>query len=204
MGTVFIRACQASICQQSMKYTSNSILIWTAHCKRASTFLNMKNGQWLFSVLFLRGLHIWATWAYMVRLKKNYVSKLTPAFVFRCAFDTAKFKILFFFFAWKFFPLFYEISCKNIHENIWNTQKDTLDNRLLQLCALSCILFIQKSSSHISYWTKVVTNSNLARLLRGKKKQTNKQTNNNKKKKHLGQVFQSVTSSQALRHRIFF
>ena len=46
-----------------------------------------------------------------------------------------------------FSSVFYELACQNIDEKTWQAQSNTLNNRLLQLCVLSCILFIQKSSS---------------------------------------------------------
>ena len=136
----------------------------------------------------------WLCNIFQIRLKKiNAMSqiKLPRAFVFRCAFDSAKLKV------WIFFPclIFFQflwtcLSKLNIHEKIWQTQKNTLNNRLLQHCVLSCILFIQKSSS-------IFQSCDLTRLLLRKKKE--KKTV--KKKPHLGQVFQSVTS---LRHSIYF
>ena len=39
-----------------------------------------------------------------------------------------------------------ELACQNIHEHIWQTQKNTLNNRFLQVYVLFYILFIQKSS----------------------------------------------------------
>ena len=71
-----------------------------------------------------------------------------------------------FFFSLNFFPVFYELACQNIQEKIWQTQWNTLNNRLLQLCALSYILFIQ---NQVPYF-KAVNDSNLTRLLLRKKK----------------------------------
>ena len=107
--------------------------------------------------------------AFSIRLKKkkSYVSKLPRAFVFQCTFDSAKLKVWIFFCLLIFFPSFYELACQNIQEKIWQTQWNTLNNRLLQLCVLSCILFIQ---NQVSYF-KAVNDSNLTcLLLRGKKK----------------------------------
>ena len=62
------------------------------------------------------------------------------------------------------------------------------ENRLLQLCVLSCILFIQKSSSIFQSCNRLKSNTSAAQE---KKKNRKKKK---KKKPHLGQVFQSVTS----------
>ena len=112
--------------------------------------------------------------------KKNpYVSKLQRAFVFRNVWFSKIqgliFSFFFFFFfacliffssLFFFFYFFYELACQNIQEKIWQTQWNTLNNRLLQLCVLSCILFIQ---NQVPYF-KAVNDSNLPRLLlRGKK-----------------------------------
>ena len=53
---------------------------------------------------------------------KSYVSKLPRAFAFRCAFDSAKSKVWNFFACLIFFSVFYELSCQNIQEKIWQTQ----------------------------------------------------------------------------------
>ena len=66
-----------------------------------------------------------------------------------------------------------------IYKKRYDRPNETLNNRLFQLCVLSCILFIQKSSPYF----KAVTDSNLTRLLlRKKNKQTNKQTQKQKQK----------------------
>ena len=83
-------------------------------------------------------------------MNKLYVWKLPPASVFRCVFDSAKFKLLIFFFACLFFYQFSSWTC--LSKNIWKDMTDTIKHfeQLLQasvFCVLSCILFIQKSSS---------------------------------------------------------
>ena len=93
------------------------------------------------------------------------MSQSCPAHFFRCAFDSAKFKVLIFLLAYFFFQFFYELACQNILEKIWQTQRNTLNNRLLQLCVLSCIWFIQ---NQVPYF-KAVDDSNLTRLLLRKK-----------------------------------
>ena len=70
-----------------------------------------------------------------------------------------------------------------------DTIKNTLNNRLLQLCVLSLYLVHPKIKFHIFILNKVVTDSNLTLLLLRKKKKKKK-----KKKTHLGQFFKSVTS----------
>ena len=98
---------------------------------------------------------------------KSYVSKLPRAFVFQCIWFSKIQSLIFSFACLIFFPVFYELSCQNIQEKIWQTQWNTLNNRLLQLCVLSCILFIQKSSSifHSCDWLKSDTSA-----AQGKKK----------------------------------
>ena len=64
--------------------------------------------------------------------------------------------------------------------------KNTLNNRLLQLCVLSCILFIQKSSSIFH------TDQSCDRI-KFEMSAAQKKKKKVKKKMHLGQVFQSVT-----------
>ena len=68
-------------------------------------------------------------------------------FLVRVWFSKIQASIFFFFACLIFFPVFYELACQNIDEKTWQTQSNTLNNRLLQLCVLSCILFIQNSSS---------------------------------------------------------
>ena len=85
------------------------------------------------------------------------------------------------FFAWLiFFPVFYELACQNIQEKIWQTQWNTLNNRLFHLCVLSCILFIQKSSSIFQRcdWLKSDTSRPSAQ------KERKKKTKKKKKKKN--------------------
>ena len=122
--------------------------------------------------------------------KKFYVSKLLCAFVFWRAFDSAKFKILiffclkvFFFYCFmKFLVKIYMKRYERHNKTLWTTD---FFNSVLYL-------FHPKIKFYISYWTKVVTDSNLARLLGG---------GTVKKKTHLGQ---SSNLSQALRHQFFF
>ena len=84
--------------------------------------------------------------------------------------QNSRFEIFFFFFGLIFFPVFYELACQNIQEKIWQTQRNTLNNRFLQLCVLSCILFIQ---NQVPYF-KAVNDSNLTHLLLRKKKKKKK------------------------------
>ena len=102
-----------------------------------------------FIFYFLKIISIYSPPVLHVKAKKNksYVSKLPRAFVFRCAFGSAKSKVWNFFACLIFFQFFYELSCQNIQEKIRQTQWNTLNNRFLQLCVLSCVLLIQKSSS---------------------------------------------------------
>ena len=58
-----------------------------------------------------------------------------------------------------------------------------LNNRLFQLCVLSCILFIQKSSSIFQSCDRLKSDTSAAQEKKKKKCL---------KKMHLGQVFQSV------------
>ena len=74
----------------------------------------------------------------------------------------------------------------------WKDMTDTIEHfkhRLLQHCVLSCILFIQKSSSIFQScdWLKSDTSAAQKKKKKKKKKKT-------LKKPHLGQVFQSVMS----------
>ena len=117
---------------------------------------------------------------YNTRLKKiNPMSQSCRAHLFflaRLIQQNSRFE--FFFCLLNFFiHFFYELACRNIQEEIWQTKWNTLNNRLLRFCVLSCILFIQ---NQVPYF-KAVTDSNLTRMLL-------------RKKTHLGQVFQSVTS----------
>ena len=92
---------------------------------------------------------------YSVKAKKNksYVSKLPRAFVFWCAFDSAKSKVWNFFACLIFFFTFlYELSCQNIQEKIWQTQWNTLNNRLQTSSTLYSVLYLAhpKIKFHIS------------------------------------------------------
>ena len=78
--------------------------------------------------------------------KKIYVSKPPRAFVFSVRVWFSKIQGSIFFACLIFFQFFMNLRVTNIQEKIWQTQWNTLNNRLLQLLVLSCILFIQKSS----------------------------------------------------------
>ena len=90
-----------------------------------------------------------------------------------------------------------------MHEKIRQTQ-NILNNIILQLCVLSCSLFIQKSSSifhteqscdRLKSDTSAAQKKTNKQTDKNKNKQTDKNKNTTfKKKLHLGQVFQSVTS----------
>ena len=108
----------------------------------------------------------------IIRLKKiNPMSQSCRAHLFfgaRLILQNSRFD--FFFTCLIFFPVFDELACQNILEKIWQTQWNTLNNILLHLCVLSCILFIQ---NQVPYF-KAVTNSNLTCLLLRKKKKKKK------------------------------
>ena len=109
-------------------------------------------------------------WNLLIRLKKNPMSQSCRAHLFfRARLIPQNSRFEFFLLAY-FFSSFYELACQNIQEKIWQTQWSTLNNRLLQLCVLSCILFIQ---NQVPYF-KAVTDSNLTRLLLKKKKKKKK------------------------------
>ena len=101
---------------------------------------------------------------------KSHVSKLPRAFVFRCAFDSAKFKVWIFFACLIFFfqcfmNLLVKIYKKRYgrpNETLWTTD---FFNSVFGLVSV-CILFIQKQ---VPYF-KAVIDSNLTRLLLRKKK----------------------------------
>ena len=79
---------------------------------------------------------------------KSSVSKLPRAFVFRCAFDSAKFKVWIFFCSLDFFFFsFLWLACQKTQEKIWQTQWNTLNNKLLQLLCSALYLVHPKSSS---------------------------------------------------------
>ena len=107
-----------------------------------------------------------------LRLKKNksYVSKLPCAFVFRCAFDSAKFKVwIFFLLAWFFFQFFYDLLVKKYKKRYGRHNETLWTTNFFNSCDLPCILFIQ---NQVPYF-KAVTDSNLTRLLLRKKKKKN-------------------------------
>ena len=117
---------------------------------------------------------------------KSSVSKLPRAFVFRCAFDSAKFKVWIFFCSLDFFfSVFYDLLVKK-HKKRYDRHNETLwTTNFFNFCVLPCILFIQ---NQVPYF-KAVTDSNLTFAAQKKKKKKKPL-----KKPHLGQVFQSVTS----------
>ena len=96
------------------------------------------------------------------------------------------FLIFFFNFFSFFFTSFHELDCQNTWKDIW-TQQNTLDDCLQTSWSLWFILIFNlahpKIKFHISYWTKVVTDSNLTFCWGGKR---------------------SSNLSQAFRHRNFF
>ena len=83
-----------------------------------------------------------------------------------------RFEIFFACLIFFFFIVFYELSCQNIQEKIWQTQWNTLNNRLLQLCVLSCILLIQKSSSIFQSCDRLKSDTSAAQEKKKKKKKT--------------------------------
>ena len=110
--------------------------------------------------------------------KKSYVSKLPHSFVFRCAFDSAKFKVwIFFCLLNSFFHFFMNLLVK-IYKKIYDRHNETLWKTDFFNSVLSCILFIQKSSSIFQSWDRLKSDTSASQ----------------KKKTHLGQVFQSVTN----------
>ena len=110
---------------------------------------------------------------YKAKKNKSYVSKPPRAFVFRCAFDSAKFKVWIFLLASFFFSVFYDLFVKKYkkrydrhNETLWTTD-------FFNFCVLPCILFIQ---NQVPYF-KAVTDSNLTRLLLKKEKKKNVKKN---------------------------
>ena len=101
------------------------------------------------------------------------------AFVFRCAFDSANFKVWIFLACLNFFSVFYELACQNIQEKIWQTQWNTFYffNSVFCLCSVSCSF-----KNQVPYF-KAVTDSNLTRLLLREKKKNIKKKKKKKKKK---------------------
>ena len=113
----------------------------------------------------------------MFKAKKNksYVSKLPRAFVFMCAFDSAKFKVWIFFACLIFFFSFLWLVCQKIQEKIYDRHNETLwTTNFFNFCVLPCILFIQ---NQVPYF-KAVTNSKPDTFAAQKKKK-------NIKKKHI-------------------
>ena len=107
----------------------------------------------------------------MCKAKKNksYVSKLPRAFVFRCAFDSAKFKVLIFFACLIFFFQFFMNLLVKIYKKRYERHNETLwttDFFNSVFCLVSC-----SSKNQVPYF-KAVTDSNLTCLLLKKKKKT--------------------------------
>ena len=83
---------------------------------------------------------------YKAKKNKSYVSKLSHAF--RCAFDSAKFKVWIFFACLIFFFQFFMNLLVKIYKKRYDRHNGTLwTTDFFNSCVLSCILFIQKSSS---------------------------------------------------------
>ena len=119
---------------------------------------------------------------WIVKAKKNKccVSKLPRAFVFRCAFDSAKFKVWIFFCVLNFFSLYFMDLLVKIYKKIYDRHNETLwttDFFNSVFCLVSCSSKIKFQISKL--WPTQIWHV----CCSGKKKKT-----------HLGQVFQSVTS----------
>ena len=127
---------------------------------------------------------------------KSYVSKLPRAFVFRCAFDSVKFKVWIFFACLIFFPQFFMNLLVKIYRKRYDRHNETLWTTYF---FNSVFYFVFCSSKNQVPYFKAVTDSNLTRLLLRKKKKKKKKT---LKKPHLGRVFQSVTSFET--YHLFF
>ena len=112
--------------------------------------------------------------------KKLYVSKLLCAFVFRYAFDSAKFQAFNYFCLLKSFFFFFSFLWTCLSKYRWKDMTDTIKHFEQQTSStLFSVLYLVHPKIILN---KVVADSNLKRLLlRGEKM-------------HLGQVFQSVTS----------
>ena len=114
---------------------------------------------------------------------KSYVSKLPHAFVFRCMFDSAKFKV------WNFFAcliflcsLLWTCLSKYTRKDMTDTMKHFEQQTSSILCSFLYLVHPKSSSIFQSCdWLKSDTSA-------AQKKK------NVRKKMHLGQVFQSVTS----------
>ena len=99
----------------------------------------------------------------LTKKNKSYVSKLPRAFVFWCAFDSAKFKV-WIFFAFMSLPVnIYKKRYDRHNETLWTT-----DFFNFKFCLVSC-----SSKNQVSYF-KAVNDSNLTRLLLRKKKTVKK------------------------------
>ena len=115
--------------------------------------------------------------SYKAKKNKLYVSKLPRAIVFRCAFDSAKFKLLIFFFCFLIFFQFLWTCLSNYRWKVHNRHNKTLwttDFFNSVFCLVSC-----SSKNEVPYFilNKVVTDSNLKHLLlRGKKQKCLKKT----------------------------
>ena len=98
---------------------------------------------------------------------KSYVSKLPRAFVFRCAFDSAKSKVWNFFACVIFFFQFFMNFLVKIYKKRYDKHNETLwttDFFNSVFCLVSC-----SSKNQVPYF-KAVTDSNLTRLLLREKK----------------------------------
>ena len=146
-----------------------------------------------------------------LRLKnKLYFSKLPCAFVFRCAFDPAKFKLLIFFFFFFFCLNFFQFIMNSLVK-IYMKRHDRHNKTLcttdfFNSCVLSCILFIQNhilmydieikfdmKSSSLFHTEKSCDRPKFGTSAAQKKKKKKPHTHTHTQK-HLGQVFLSVTS----------
>ena len=133
----------------------------------------------------------WIIFLMKVKAKKSksYVSKLPRAFVFRCAFDSAKFKVWIFFCLLNFFfPVFYELACQNIQE-LTDTMKHFQQKTSSTLCSVLYLVH-PKSSSMFQSCERLKSDTSAAQKKKKKKLF---------KKPHL----RSSNLSRALRHSIY-
>ena len=122
-----------------------------------------------------------------MRLKKiNPMSQSCHAHLFFGARLIQQNSSLIFFARWIFFSSFLWLVCQKIQEKIWQTQWNTLNNKLLQLLCSALYLVHPKSSSIFPSCDRLKSDTFAAQEKKKKKKTL--------KKPHLGQVFQSVTS----------
>ena len=136
----------------------------------------------------------WPAKKYKAKQKKKYVSKLPHVFVFRCAFDSAKFNLLI------FSPFLFFFSSKVYIKDMTGTIKHILNNKLLELCAPIYFSLVSSSTNNqVSYFTLDKSCDQLK--LDNKTKQNKPKTNKNKNKKCMPHWFSKL--SQALRHTIY-